>query len=69
MLLLFAMLVADQATTVATPAPTLAAKPAASEVKKPKQICEMVEITGSHSRQRVCRGEDEDMDVALLPGV
>jgi hypothetical protein len=34
---------------------------------KPKQVCEMVEVTGSRSRKRVCRDVGGKLD--LGPGV
>jgi hypothetical protein len=34
---------------------------------KPKQICEMVEVTGSRSKRRVCRDATGNLD--LGPGV
>lgn len=35
--------------------------------KKPKQICELIEITGSRSKRRVCRDAEGNLD--LGPGV
>jgi len=35
--------------------------------KKPRQICEMIEVTGSRARKRVCRDENGQLD--LGPGV
>jgi hypothetical protein len=58
---LAAMLLAGQS---ATPADTTA--PAAQK-KKPQQVCEMMEITGSRSKKRVCRNVNGDLD--LGPGV
>jgi hypothetical protein len=51
---------APAATPPAAPAP--AAKPA-----KPKQVCEMIEVTGSRSKKRVCRDDSGVLD--LGPGV
>jgi hypothetical protein len=53
----------------------LAAQPAipaqtgapAAQKKKPQQVCEMIEITGSRSKRRVCRDINGDLD--LGPGV
>ena len=35
--------------------------------KKPRQVCEMIEVTGSRARKRVCRDENGRLD--LGPGV
>ena len=35
--------------------------------KKPRQVCEMIEVTGSRARKRVCRDESGRLD--LGPGV
>ncbi len=35
--------------------------------KKAKQVCEMIEVTGSRSRKRVCRDENGQAD--LGPGI
>ena len=59
-ILIAAMLLAAQQ---ATPAELTA--PAAK--KKPQQICEMVEVTGSRARKRVCRDSAGRLD--LGPGV
>jgi hypothetical protein len=58
-LLLVAGLMMAQA-PAATQAP--AAKPA-----KSKQVCEMIEVTGSRSKKRVCRDSEGRLD--LGPGV
>jgi hypothetical protein len=44
-----------------------ATPPPAAQPKKPKQICEMIEITGSRSKKRICRDENGVLD--LGPGV
>ncbi|HEX4761761.1 MAG TPA: hypothetical protein VFU87_03100 [Sphingomicrobium sp.] len=31
--------------------------------KKPRQVCEYIEITGSRSRKRVCRNADGELDL------
>ena len=36
-------------------------------IKKPQQVCQMVEVTGSRARKRVCRDADGRLD--LGPGV
>lgn len=65
MLLLAAMMMA-QAPAAVEPAPTRpAVQPAVKE--KPKKVCQYIEITGSRSRQRVCRDENGTLD--LGPGV
>ncbi len=58
---LAAMLLAAQPAT-----PAGATAPAAQK-KKPQQVCEMIEITGSRSKRRVCRDINGDLD--LGPGV
>jgi hypothetical protein len=35
--------------------------------RKPRQVCEMIEVTGSRARKRVCRDENGRLD--LGPGV
>jgi hypothetical protein len=60
-ILIAAMLLAAQQAT-----PADAAAPAAQK-KKTQQICEMVEVTGSRARKRVCRDESGRLD--LGPGV
>jgi hypothetical protein len=49
--------------------PTIPAQTAvpASQKKKPQQVCEMIEITGSRSKRRVCHDVNGDLD--LGPGV
>ena len=55
-MILVAALMMAQAPAAAQPAlPAPAAQPKA---KKPKQICENIEVTGSRRPQRVCRDED-----------
>ena len=49
-----------------TPAATQPQAPATAK-KKPHQVCEMIEVTGSRSRKRVCRDENGALD--LGPGV
>jgi hypothetical protein len=64
MMLLAAMMMAQAPSqSPAQPAP---AKQAAKK-EKPKQICELIEVTGSRSKRRVCRDEDGNLD--LGPGV
>lgn len=43
----------------------LAQAPVAQPVakKKPEQVCQFIEVTGSHQRQRVCRDKDQQADV------
>jgi hypothetical protein len=48
-----------------SPAPAPTNAPAVQ--KKPKQICEMMEVTGSRSKKRVCR--DAAGNLNLGPGV
>ena len=59
--LLAAMLLAAQQATPAQPAAPTAHK------AKPQQVCEMIEITGSRSKRRVCRDASGNLD--LGPGV
>ncbi len=35
--------------------------------KKPQQVCQMIEVTGSRARKRVCRDENGVLDIG--PGV
>lgn len=58
--LIVAMLVAAQQPTPAQPTAPVAKK-------KPQQVCEYLEITGSRAKQRVCRDEGGHLD--LGPGV
>lgn len=58
--MLIAALAAGQA-----PAATQAADP--SQAKKPKQVCEYMEVTGSRSKKRVCRDSNGNLD--LGPGI
>lgn len=71
MSLFFAMLVAAQAAPAAIPVQAPAAAPAPVQspvkVKKPKANCTWIDVTGSHSRQRVCAGDDPNL--ALSPGL
>lgn len=46
---------------------TAANQTAPAAAKKPKQVCEMIEITGSRSKRRVCHNQNGDLD--LGPGV
>ena len=46
--------------------PATAQQPAAKK-QKPKQVCEMVEVTGSRSKRRVCRDDSGNLD--LGPGI
>ena len=32
--------------------------------KETKQVCKLMEVTGSHTRQRVCRNEFGELDLA-----
>jgi hypothetical protein len=59
-ILIAAMLLAAQQATPADAAP-------AAQKKKPQQVCEMVEVTGSRARKRVCRDASGHLD--LGPGV
>ena len=43
------------------------AQPPSAAKKKSHQICEMIEVTGSRARKRVCRDENGVLD--LGPGV
>lgn len=50
-------------------APVAGAVPVAK--KKPEQICQYIEVTGSHQRQRVCQdknsGTDQNVDFVDAP--
>jgi hypothetical protein len=63
------LLAAMMAQAPAAVEPVAPAVPTASTAKKekPKQICELIEITGSRAKRRVCRDADGDLD--LGPGV
>jgi hypothetical protein len=63
MMFLAAMMMA-QAPAAVPPAPPAA--PVAKK-QKPAQICELIEITGSRSKRRVCRDASGNLD--LGPGV
>ena len=65
MMVLAAMMMA-QAPAATQPQPVPAQQPVAKK-QKPKQICELTEVTGSRSKRRVCRDEGGDLD--LGPGV
>jgi hypothetical protein len=56
--MLFILLAAQAATVPATPQ---------AQAAKPKQVCEMREVTGSRSKRRVCRDANGRLD--LGPGV
>ena len=47
--------------------PAAAAQPAQEQPvvvkKKPRQMCEYIEITGSRARKRVCRNADGELDL------
>lgn len=51
---------------LAAQAATVPATPPATTVK-PKQVCQMMEVTGSRSKKRVCRDASGRLD--LGPGV
>ena len=66
-LMILAAMMKAQAPAEAVPQqPATQQRPAAKK-EKPKQICEMVEVTGSRSKRRVCRDESGNLD--LGPGV
>jgi hypothetical protein len=44
-----------------------ASQPPGAKRAKPQKVCEMVEVTGSRSKKRVCRDESGRLD--LGPGV
>ena len=69
-ILFFAALTMAQ-TTGSSAAPAVQ-QPAAAQVpvakkQKPKQICEMIDVTGSRARRRVCRDDSGNLD--LGPGI
>ena len=41
--------------------------PQSAATKKPAQVCQMIEVTGSRARKRVCRDDNGVLD--LGPGV
>ena len=57
--ILLAAMIMAQAPAAAQPAPAAqSTKPIdVNGKKKPKEKCEYMEVTGSHTRQRVCRDE------------
>jgi hypothetical protein len=44
-----------------------ATQPPAAKPAKPQKVCQMIEVTGSRSKKRVCRDENGVLD--LGPGV
>jgi len=60
-LLLVAGLIMAQAPAAVQPEQPVTVK------KKPQQVCQMMEVTGSRARKRVCRDESGVLD--LGPGV
>jgi hypothetical protein len=63
-LMFLAAMMMAQAPADAQPAPAQAPM---TKKQKPKQVCEMIEVTGSRSKRRVCRDADGNLD--LGPGV
>jgi len=61
-----ALMLAQAAAPAAQPAPPAPPIDVTGK-RKPKQKCEFIEVTGSHTRQRVCRDEFGELD--LGPGV
>ena len=64
MMLIAALMLAQAPTVGAT------AQPVAK--KKPEQVCQYIDVTGSHQRQRVCHDKDtatadQDMDFGNAP--
>ena len=66
LMILAAMMMAQAPAQAQLPQPATAQQPAVKK-KKPKQICEEMEITGSRSPRRVCRDADGNLD--LGPGI
>jgi hypothetical protein len=66
MMFLAAMMMA-QAPAAVPPAPPAAPVAPVAKKQKPAQICELIEITGSRSKRRVCRDASGNLD--LGPGV
>ena len=66
MLLLFAALLAGQAPPATQPPPVVVTGDQAKP-KKPKQLCVMMEVTGSRARHRVCKDANGYFDP--VPGV
>jgi hypothetical protein len=62
-ILLAAMLLAGSQSA----AQDVSAQPTPVAHKKPKQICEYMEVTGSRSKKRVCR--DAEGNLNLGPGI
>jgi hypothetical protein len=54
----FLLAAADPATVAQPPQ-----EPPVVVKKKPRQVCEYIEITGSRSRKRICRNADGDLDL------
>ena len=65
-MILAAVMMAQAPAQVQPPQPANVQQPVAKK-KKPKQICEEMEITGSRSPRRVCRDADGNLD--LGPGI
>lgn len=63
MSLLLVVLLSAQAPAAA------ATSPAKPKAEKPAMICEMTEVTGSHSRHRICHDKDGNYDPMTAPSV
>lgn len=66
MSLMFVMLLALQAPASAQP-PVVVTGGEQAKPKKPKEFCKMMEVTGSHTRHRVCHDANGYYDP--MPGV
>ena len=66
-LMLLAAMMMAQAPAQTAPQSSPTQLPAAKKQQKPKQVCELMEVTGSRSKRRVCRDENGTLD--LGPGV
>ena len=58
------LVVADPTTAMQ---PTQTTPTPVAQKKKPKQVCILLEVTGSRRSQRICRNENEEF--GLIPGV
>lgn len=63
-LMFVAAIMMAQAPAAAQPA---TAQPQAAKKQKPAQVCELIEVTGSRSKRRVCRDASGNLD--LGPGI
>jgi hypothetical protein len=69
MSLMFVILLAIQAPAVAQPPVVVTGNAVSAKPEKPKLVCRMMEVTGSHARHRICQDADGNYDPMTGPGV